>query len=173
MSAERETPPPPANQANTDDQVKIDLALTAFRNEVQSHIGFSNDLKLAHSIGHAVYTDGPAIAVITQRELQAQRDRHLAITLSADDPELRNSPLGTMHSQSHEVQITKDLLSGEGRFDRDSGEDKGGPSQTYAERQKKAMGKLSHPNLPCCTCFENFQSSDIIRLHCGDLYCTQ
>ncbi|KAE8140870.1 hypothetical protein BDV38DRAFT_279846 [Aspergillus pseudotamarii] len=199
MSAERETRPRLANQANTDDEavgllhqleeidlfdgkqkgkgradepLDIDLALTAFRHEVQAHIGFLNDLKLAHSIAHAGYMDSPAIACITQGELQAQRDRRLAITISADDPELRNHPPGAMHNQSHELHIPKDPLSGEGHFDRDPDEDKGGPSKTYAERQKEAMEKLSRPKLQCCTCFENFESSDITHLPCGDFYCT-
>lgn len=40
--------------------------MTFFRDEVQAHIGFLNDLKLAHSIGHAVFMDGPAIAGVMQ-----------------------------------------------------------------------------------------------------------
>ena len=199
MSAERDTQPRLANQANTDDEVvgllhqleeidlfngnqkgkgradeplDIDLAVTAFQDEVQAHIGFLNDLKLAHSIGHAVYMDGSAIAGITQGELQAHRDRRLALTLSVDDPELRNPPRGTVHSLSHELHIPEGLLSEEGHGDRDSDENKGGPSKTYAERQKEAMEKLSRPKLQCCTCFESFQSSDIIRLPCDHLYCT-
>ncbi|KAB8243547.1 hypothetical protein BDV35DRAFT_362788 [Aspergillus flavus] len=34
------------------------------------------------------------------------------------------------------------------------------------------MERLSRPKLQCCICFERYESSDIIRLECGDLYCT-
>ncbi|KAJ1709069.1 hypothetical protein NYO67_8770 [Aspergillus flavus] len=179
MAAERVTPPLRADETNTDDEVVallqqleeidlfggkqkgkgradkplgIDLAMTFFRDEVQAHIGFLNDLKLAHSIGHAVFMD--------------------AMRISANDPELQNPPRGRVSSQSYHLHIPKGLLDGKGDIDRDSDEDKGGPSKTYAERQKDAMERLSRAKLQCCICFERYESSDIIRLECGDLYCT-
>ncbi|GAB1192741.1 hypothetical protein APSETT444_001937 [Aspergillus pseudonomiae] len=87
-------------KGRADEPLDIDIAVTVFRDGVQTHVGFLNDLKLAQSIGHAVYMDGPAIAGITHGELQAQRDRQLAITMSADDPELQNPPPG-------EVQVLR------------------------------------------------------------------
>ncbi|OOO04983.1 Zinc finger, C6HC-type [Aspergillus oryzae] len=182
MAAERVTPPPRADETNTDDEVVallqqleeidlfggkqkgkgradkplgIDLAMTFFRDEVQAHIGFLNDLKLAHSIGHAVFMDGPAIAGVVQESCKP-----------------KNPSRGRVSSQSYHLHIPKGHLDGKGDIDRDSDEDKGGPSKTYAERQKDAMERLSRPKLQCCICFERYESSDIIRLECGDLYCT-
>ncbi|KAB8262097.1 hypothetical protein BDV32DRAFT_136800 [Aspergillus pseudonomiae] len=159
-------------KGRADEPLDIDIAVTVFRDGVQTHVGFLNDLKLAQSIGHAVYMDGPAIAGITHGELQAQRDRQLAITMSADDPELQNPPRGKLHRHSHPLNIPWDFLNGQGDIDCGSDEDKGGPSKTYAEHQKEAMEKLTHQKQQCCTCFDSFQSSDMVGLECGDLYCT-
>ncbi|KAK6837798.1 hypothetical protein RU639_001512 [Aspergillus parasiticus] len=123
------------------------------------------------AIGHAVYMDGPAIAGAMQGELQAQRDRHVAMTISANDPELQNPPRGRASSQSCHLHIPKGLLDGNGDINRNSDEGRGGPSKTYAERQKDAMERLSRPKLQCCTCCDSFPSSEMLRLECGDLYC--
>ncbi|KNG89348.1 hypothetical protein ANOM_002644 [Aspergillus nomiae NRRL 13137] len=146
-------------KGRANEPLDIDIAVTAFRDDVRTHVGFLNDLKLAQSIGDAVYMDGPAIAGITQGELQAQRDRQLAITVSADDPELQNPPRGKLHNHSHPLNIPRDFLNGQGDIDCGSDEDRGGPSKTYVERQKEAMEKLTHQKQQCCTCFDSFNQA--------------
>ncbi|OGM42397.1 ariadne RING finger [Aspergillus bombycis] len=158
-------------KGRADELLDIDIAMAAFRDEVQIHIGVSNDLKLTQSMGNAVYMDGPAIAGITQGEVQAQRDRQMAMAMSADDPERQNPPQRNLHSQSHPLHLPRGFNE-EGDVDRGSDEDKGGPSKTYAERQEEAMEKLTRQKQQCCTCFDSFQLSDIVRLECNDLYCT-
>ncbi|EEQ31179.1 IBR domain-containing protein [Microsporum canis CBS 113480] len=58
-----------------------ELAYVAFQAEIEGCIDSLSDLKIAHSIAHAVDTDGQAITDVLRDEAQAQQDRRLAMTM--------------------------------------------------------------------------------------------
>lgn len=155
----------------------IELAFSAFQAEILAHIGFLSDLKLAHSIAHAVDTDGQVIADIAREEAQAQQDRRSALQISGDDPELEAPPPYTevdfnISTQEERLHWVTSVLGDDSATELDDQEDNAGPSMTYAERQGKALEKISLTESQCCVCYNHFRSYEIIRLQCEDLYCT-
>lgn len=65
----------------------MELAFSIIHEEVQIHIQFLNDLKIAHSMARAVDTDAQAIAESVQDEGGEERDRRLALQLSGQNPD--------------------------------------------------------------------------------------
>ncbi|KAE8356065.1 hypothetical protein BDV28DRAFT_154931 [Aspergillus coremiiformis] len=130
---------------------EFDSAVSAFQDEVQAHLGFLMDLRLAQSIGRALHTDGQAIAEIAQGERQAENDRYLAMRISTDDPKLENPPPAERTGQQFQA----------------------GPSKRPAVRWEELLGKSSPTQYQCCTCCDSFQSSEIVQLGCDDCYCTE
>jgi hypothetical protein len=166
------------NKGRADSVQDIDLAISTFQREVQAQIDLLNGLKLAHSIAHAVNTDGRAISETRNGETQAENDRHLAMRMSGGDPELENPPPYREVNPGYPVQQRKSLhiainrFGGKTAIELESDSDEGGPSRTYAERQEYGLEKLSRKEVQCCVCCDSFRPHEIVHLECGDEYCT-
>lgn len=65
-------------------------AVREYQAEVAACLQRLTDHKLAHSIAHAVATDGPVIASLMDLEAQDEEDRRAALQTSIDDPELKS-----------------------------------------------------------------------------------
>jgi hypothetical protein len=135
-----------------------------FQADLQKHLSFLRDLRLAHSIAHAVDTDGRIIAELTAPEQIAQEDRRLAIRLNIQEAVAPPCPMDQMqdsclHAVSHSFQL-----------DGIDTEPVPGPSMTYAERQAKTFGRLSE-ELTCGVCFEELRGTSILTMPCNDRYC--
>lgn len=57
----------------------LEVAYTSYLNEIEAHLNFLRDVKLAHSIANAVDTDAQAIAEAAQENQQAQEDHLMAV----------------------------------------------------------------------------------------------
>ena len=155
-----------------------EVAFTILEREIQGHMSFLNDIKLAHSVAHAVDIDGPLIADLVHQDAQGQQDRQLALQLDTDDQPHANAPLADDFgvrtlAQSPQSSMIAGLL-----FDytsaiseADEEAEIAGPSMTYSERQQEILDRLSSKETECCTCFDRFRPIDTIRTGCGDTYC--
>lgn len=152
----------------------VDVAFSSYQAEVQGHIQFLNDLKLARSIAQAVDTDSQAIAEAMQGESQVQQDRLLALGFNeGENPETEAPPPYSQVDGSTDVQEER-LRWIINAFDNSAGdddEDSAGPSKAYAQRQEKALDSLSQLDSKCCVCYDRFRRCDAYRLQCGDIYC--
>ncbi|KAI9780697.1 MAG: hypothetical protein M1816_002775 [Peltula sp. TS41687] len=131
-----------------DNPPDIELAFSTFQTEVLAHIGFLRDLKLAHSIAHAVDTDGQVIADITQEDTQAQQDRRLALQISGNDSEFEAPPPYpevdfNKSAQGERLHWVNSVLGDVTAAELDNQEGNAGPSMTHAERQREALEKPS------------------------------
>lgn len=70
-----------------DEPPDMELAFSAFQQEIQMYMQFLNDLKCAHSIARAVNADAQAIAELVQDEGREERDRRLALQMSGQNPD--------------------------------------------------------------------------------------
>ncbi|MCJ1332127.1 Ankyrin repeat domain-containing protein 17 [Thelotrema lepadinum] len=127
-----------------------EVAFTILEREIQGHMSFLNDIKLAHSVAHAVDIDGPLIADLVHQDAQGQQDRQLALQLDTDDQPHANAPLADDFgvrtlAQSPQSSMIAGLL-----FDytsaiseADEEAEIAGPSMTYSERQQEILDRLS------------------------------
>lgn len=79
----------------SDNVPDLEVAYADYLTEIETHLAFLKDVKLAHSIDNAVDADAQAIAEITQGEAQAQQDHRVAVEMSSEDPELEAPPAYT------------------------------------------------------------------------------
>ncbi|KAF2636749.1 hypothetical protein P280DRAFT_434294 [Massarina eburnea CBS 473.64] len=140
------------------------IAVDSFQTEIQTHLDFLRDLKLAHSIAQAIDTDAQAIADMVRPEEQVQEDRRLAIRLHGEEP-----------TGEDIVEMSQPKLAGffplaTPLIDLSDDESEVGPSMTYAQRQAKVLGKLS-TEYRCCACYGNFKSVSTVVASCEDRYC--
>ncbi|KAL1959908.1 hypothetical protein VTO42DRAFT_576 [Malbranchea cinnamomea] len=148
-----------------------EVAFSSFQAEIQAHISFLNDLKLAHSIAQAVDTDGQVIAAITGEEADARQDRQLALQVN----ECGNSDTEPPPPYS---QVDDSNLAHEERLswfsninDTFENEDDAGPSTAYTRHQENAIHTLSQAKHQCSVCLDNFRRWEVFPLQCGDIYC--
>ncbi|KAF2649530.1 hypothetical protein K491DRAFT_734525 [Lophiostoma macrostomum CBS 122681] len=141
----------------------LEVAYVSYLHEIEAHLAFLKDVKLAHSIAHAVDIDGQAIQEISRGEVQAQEDRRYAMRISSDDPELEAPPPYT-------EELRDEFIEDEVTLYEDPAEE-AGPSVPYAQRQAEAMGRLSREAFECVSCREDFRWDAIHTLGCGDQYC--
>ncbi|KAM5501265.1 hypothetical protein McanMca71_005379 [Microsporum canis] len=108
-----------------------ELACEAFQAEIKGSIDLLSDLRLAHSIAHAVDSDGQVIAGILQDEAQARQDRRLALTTdgNADVPD----------TQKECPRLIAGPPEEESEPDGDSDGCSAGPSTSYTSRQEEAF----------------------------------
>ncbi|KAM5429089.1 hypothetical protein McanCB56680_007977 [Microsporum canis] len=148
-----------------------ELAYVAFQAEIEGCIDSLSDLKIAHSIAHAVDTDGQAITDVLRDEAQAQQDRRLAMTMVGAISGNEAPPPYVREECTRLIACVPDEGSD---LDRDSDECSAGPSTsypTYAARQGKALERLSQVAEQCCVCLDHFRPCQIVRLQCKDSYC--
>lgn len=150
----------------------LEVAYTNYLAEIEAHLAFLKDVKLAHSMANAVNADADAIAEIAQIETQAQEDRRVAVQMSTDDPDLEAPPpyAEVVRNDFIEDEITHRiaaLLSSEHGV-HDGVEDGAGPSSSYTERQADAMGKLARNQFECTACRDEFRFTDIIQVVCEE-----
>lgn len=168
-------------------------ALLEYEIEIVTCLQTMTDLKLAHSIAHAVDTDGPIIETLISVESQAEEDRRVAIQKSTDDPELV-SPLtpppfaeigpippfkvdyqqympgsqwdiSTVFDDDSTTQLAEDEDHGEQSAYRDS------QAMTYTKRQAAALDTLGSLDSECCACSERLRPFNALRLECNDVFC--
>ena len=144
-----------------DESPDIDLTVSAYQSDVQAHIQFLHDLKLAHGIACAVDTDGQAIPEATRGESQAQRDRQLALPVNeggneeaeALPPKKRGSnglPISTMRKPMTKRERSRSV-----------------------NRLCEAPGKgtRSPMDTSYSVCTNRFRQCDVRRLQCEHIYC--
>lgn len=174
--------PPDATRALLDYQAEIATCLQTF-----------TDLKLAHSIAHAVATDGSVIANLISIEVQAEDDRKNALQVSTDDPELEspaapppyeeieptrsfmlkqkqyiNGPLWDTSSVFGDAWGTQ---ASDNEYNEEPSALKGPQALTYTNHQQAALKAFGVSDTACCACSEHFRSSDVFRLKCNDVFC--
>jgi hypothetical protein len=142
------------------------VAFDSFQAEVAAHLDFLRDLKLAHSMAHAIDTDAQAIAELLGPDKQLEEDRRLAVRLHSEEPTGETivdvpwtSPADIMAHITPPLDLSDD-------------ESEAGPSMTYAQRQAKAFGKLSEDH-QCAVCYGDFKMACTIVVPCGDRYCQE
>lgn len=150
------------------------LAFDNFHGEIEAHLTFLRDVKLAHSIALAVNTDADAIAALAGPEEQAQEDREYAMHLSElvddeDDWEEAGPSAGHSAITPHWLTTTATSAPAIGETE---GVDRTGIDGrcTYQGQQADALAKLSQES-DCSVCFETFHASSVVSLECGDRYC--
>jgi hypothetical protein len=156
----------------------LEVAYADYLSEIESHLAFLKDLKLAHSIANAVDADAEAIAELTRGESQANEDRRLAVQMSSDDPELEAPPPYTevVRDDTIEDEVVRRmaaLLTME--YDEYQGpEVEAGPSVPYAQRQADALDKLAHQKFECTACADEYRLADMTEIGCENqhLYCS-
>ncbi|KAF2477677.1 uncharacterized protein BDR25DRAFT_364571 [Lindgomyces ingoldianus] len=153
------------------------VAYVDYQAEITAHLAFLRDVKLAHSVAHAVDADAEAIAEFAQEESRAQEDRRIAVQISTDNPELEAPPPDTEEGRNEFIddeiirRFVTHFASEEAHFDEE--ENGAGPSVPYAQRQADAFGRLSREQFECCSCRDSFRWASITRLSCGDDYCNR
>lgn len=152
-------------------------AMAVFHAEIQSHINFLEDQKLARSIAHAIDTDEQAIASILSGETQAQQDRRLALESSGEDPGPEAPPPYTQLDPNDVRQVEfllqrNTVSEDDGPLGPDEQADDTGPSTSYTERQGAALGRFSQKSSRCAACPEYFRMWNVVHLECGHAYCT-
>lgn len=162
---------------SVDDIPDLEVAYANYFSEIEKHLMFLNDVKLAHSIAQAVDSDAPVIEELTQEEAQAQEDRRLAVQMSSNDPELEAPPPYTEEIRNEfvedEVVLRLAALLSTNDTLHDGSEIEAGPSAPYARRQADALGKLSREEFECCACREEFRFAIITQLECEHHYCPE
>lgn len=156
-----------------------DVAFAILEREVQAHMTFLGDVKLAHSVAHAIEVDSPIISDLMQQDVQTQQDRQLALQLDTEDqPHDANVHLADRiqspsPAPSQQSSLIHDLLleSTSTMSEAVEEDEIAGPSMTYLERQQETLGRLSIKKTECCTCLDRFRPIDVVRLACGDTYC--
>ncbi|KAF2796595.1 hypothetical protein K505DRAFT_400921 [Melanomma pulvis-pyrius CBS 109.77] len=153
----------------------LEVAYTNYLSEIEKHLTFLNDVKLAHSIAQAIDSDAPVIKELMQGESQAQEDRRLAVQMSNNDPELEAPPPYTEEIRNEFVEDEvvlrlAALVSTDETLYHDS-EIESGPSAPYTRRQAGVLGKLSREEFECCACGEEFRFAIIVQLECEHHYC--
>lgn len=139
-----------------------------FQAEILLHMGFLKDLKMAHSIAHAVNTDAKAIAELNDPEKQARDDREFASRLRGVDDGERC----TVGSSSNTANLFLDLgIDREETINLDIEDDAcAKPSGTYADQQAKVLEEFSQMH-ECNVCYETFRAPFTVVLPCMDRYC--
>jgi hypothetical protein len=156
----------------------LEVAYANYLAEIETHLGFLKDVKLAHSIANAVDTDARLIAEMSQQEAQAQDDRRYARQISTDHPLEYEAP------PPYTEEIRKDFIEDEivrrlaaiMTTDDSTYEEvavEAGPSVPYAQRQAKALGQLSREQFECCACRDDFRLASVTKLECGHIYCSE
>jgi hypothetical protein len=153
----------------------LEIAYHSYLSEIEAHLAFLKDIKLAHSFASAIDTDAEAIAEITQSEAHAQEDRRVAVQMSNDDPELEAPPpytevARTNYIEDEVVQRLAALLSSSDDLYEDPHEEPG-PSVQYAQRQAKALETLASERLQCTACTDEFRWANVTKLECKHQYC--
>lgn len=150
------------------------IALDNFQSEIEAHLSFLRDVKLAHSIALAVDTDADAIAELAAPEEQAQDDRDFAMHLSGfidDDDDGNKAGPSTSYSAAVPRWLTTTAASTRVI---DETEDTNSTGievlHNYTGRQANAFEKLSQ-EFDCSVCFETFHAPSVVSLECGDRYC--
>ncbi len=153
----------------------LEVAYASYLMEIEAHLAFLKDIKLAHSIANAVDADAHAIEEIAQAEAQANQDRQAALRMSSDDPELEAPPPYTEQARDEflddEVmrRLAALLTSNDDLYS--DPEPEAGPSVPYAQRQAEALGILSRPSSECTACLNDFRLAEITQLKCEHQYC--
>lgn len=143
-------------------------ALLEQQMELASCLQTLNDLKLAHSIAHAVDTDALVIADLLSIETQANEDRRTALQLSTDDPELESPAAPPPYEEVESTQKFQSLVhTGNGAL---PAADEA-RALTYAQHQGAVIEAFSSRSTTCCACSEHFRPGDVFRLQCNDTFC--
>jgi len=142
------------------------VAHDSFQAEIAAHLGFLRDLRLAHSMAHAIDTDAQVIADLVGTTEQVEEDRRLAVRLHSEEP---TGETIVDVPWTPAVDVMAHITP---RLDLSDDESEAGPSMTYAQRQAKAFGKLSEDH-QCAVCYGSFKMASTAVVPCGDRYCQE
>lgn len=159
---------------SVNDVPDLEVAYASYLEEMEAHLSFLRDVKLAHSIANAVDTDAQAIAEAAQENQRAQEDRLVAVKMSTDDPELEAPPPYTQEVrhdfiEDEVVRRLAALLTVDDDL-YDPPQPEAGPSVPY-QRQAVALDKLAQEAFQCVSCRDEFRWTDITHLKCDHKYC--
>ncbi|EFX00932.1 ibr finger domain containing protein [Grosmannia clavigera kw1407] len=148
------------------EQLDSELALAAYKAELEGFGAFFTDRRMCMSIAQAVVADGELISRQQQEEEQAARDHQMALNLNLN----RQTP---SHSSAGNSNADVELLSKLGAlyvFDPDdSVADQPESSSWASSRRPHAPGAKSMAT--CVSCREEFRLYDIARCPCSHEYC--
>ena len=148
----------------------VESVLDFYLEEVESHLTFLNDMKIAHSIARAVSTDSAAIAEAAHEEIQCQEDRGYALRVSSDDPMLEAPPPSIISNQpgvidEETVRCFEEMVV-QDDYDLEE-QSESGPSVPYIQRQVQALDK----RFECIACGCMFPEASTSILECKHQYC--
>lgn len=158
------------NEANVPD---VEMAFENYQVELQLHLQYWEDLKLAHSMADAVNADAETIAELMLAETKAHEDRQFALRMSErePDPGTPSIQLETPVDSFEHDDLFDRLSTVHGLTDDEEADVVPGPSGSYIRDQTAVLGKLASKAFQCTACTDNFRYADVIRLQCGDEYC--
>lgn len=152
----------------------LEIAYTSYLNEIEAHLSFLRDVKLAHSIANAVDADAQAIAEAAQENQRAQNDHLMAVQMSTEDPELEAPPPYTQEVrrdfiEDEVVRRLAALLTTDDEIYEPS-QSEAGPSIPY-QRQAVALDRLAQEAFECTGCTDEFRWANITHLKCDHKFC--
>ncbi|KAI0997992.1 hypothetical protein K3495_g10199 [Podosphaera aphanis] len=162
------------------------VALLDFEKELVNAIQRIEDKKRAHSIAKAVEDDAAILQLLNNEEVQASRDRQIALTSQDDDTQ--NFDESSINKSIVADENTAWLSWSELDFNKDPEFSVApdvesicesltssfvGPSVPYVQRQKLALDQLPNRMLECSVCIDKFYPHKAVRLECtdGHIYC--
>ena len=161
-----------------------ELATSAFQTEIQAHLSRLKDLKVAHSLNDALRTDVPLLQEIANGELQARRDRDLALRLSGRQPE-NGDPLPYAEAVRHHVPLVEpenrihsssdsitDIRVDGSEIDHQDAEAIAGPSGTQSHDEPETQDEPTADQRVCCVRMGQEPSSGTIDVSCEQVYCS-
>ena len=83
---------PKKGKHKVDELPDADLALSAFKIEIEASIQLLNDTIMAHSVARAVDADSVLIADCAREELQAEQDRQISMRMNDGHPIVSTQP---------------------------------------------------------------------------------
>ena len=154
-----------------DDVPDSELAFASYLTEVEQHLMYLRDVKLAHSMGLAVSTDATIIDELVHAERQAHDDRQVAVAMiqHTDNSEAPPPYTEAIRPELGENEILNSPAVYKGSDE--TSDDSAGPSRRYLRKQDDTLEKLAHTAFQCTACTDDFRYADIQRIECGHRYC--
>lgn len=156
-------------------------AFDFYHEELEKHLAFIRDVKLAHSIAQAVESDTDEIIEASHDAIQTQGNLEPVARIGHDDPTLGKLPVAgpasvvASEKATDEEKLTCGYLAKsleDDEYSSDS-EPEAGPSIPHMQLQARALDERYQERYECVVCFQRFREKHIIKLPCRDQYCNE
>lgn len=141
------------------------LAFTSFENEIREAMVLAKDAKFAHSIAAALESDARVIEDVNFEENQCVQDRQLAISLD-DGVSLPSRSVAQAEGMS---TVGANPAQRDYAVTTSSASTAAGPSGQPVDHE---LAPFDSDKIYCTVCTEPTPPHAMVRLLCGDIYCT-